>query len=191
VQVWHFFSVPRNDSLSNFKEPVGVNKNVNKKLNQEHLIGIVCVLIAGAVLSITPSFPEGQSNINITGPAFFPNLLAIIFIICGIYELILGFFQDTGQLDTNPAHLWQTIKSPQVINVFLIIVLLLLFIFFFESVGFILCTFIFLFVLMYRLGVPLLKNVLYTVSFIVVILMIFGRLFSISLPSGLLEYIGL
>ena len=108
-----------------------------------------------------------------------------------MYEIILGFLQDTGQLDINLKHLWTGLKTPQVINVILIIVLLLFFIFFFERLGFIVCTSIVLFILMYRLGVPLLKDVVYTVIFVTIILLIFGRLFSISLPSGVLEYIGL
>jgi putative tricarboxylic transport membrane protein len=164
---------------------------VKKQLNQEHLIGVVCLLIATVILLITPSFPRGQANINITGPAFFPNLLSLILILCGIYEIGLGFVQEEGRLDVNPRHLWQTLKTPQVVNVFLIVGLLLFFILFFERLGFVVCTSVVLFILMHRLGVTLLKNVLYTIGFVITILLIFGRLFSISLPSGVLEYIGL
>lgn len=162
-----------------------------KKLNQEHIIGIICLVISTIILFLTRSFPKGQENINISGPAFFPNLLAIIFILCGIYEVIIGFFQETGHIDMDPKHLMEGIRKPEVINIILIIGLILFFIFFFEKVGFILCTGILIFVLMARLGVPILKNLLYTISFIVIILIIFGRLFSISLPSGILEHIGL
>ena len=164
---------------------------MKKHLNQEHLIGIVCLGIAFFVLLITPSFPKGQANINITGPAFFPNLLAYIFILCGVYEIVIGFFQEQGRIDINFAHFWASVRSPQVTNVLLIIGLLVLFILFFERLGFVVCTFLLLFILIHRLGVPLLHNLVYTISFVVMILVIFGRLFSISLPSGVLEYIGL
>jgi hypothetical protein len=164
---------------------------VKKQLNQEHLIGIVCLLIALIVLLITPSFPKGQANINITGPAFFPNLLAYILILCGIYEILIGFFQEQGRLDIKLAHLWAGLRSPQVINVLLIVLSLIFFILFFEHLGFVVCTFLILSVIMFRLGVPFLKNLVYTIGFVVIILVIFGRLFSISLPSGVLEYIGL
>ena len=162
-----------------------------KKLNQEHIIGVICLLIATIILFLTRSFPKGQENINISGPAFFPNLLAIIFILCGIYEVGIGFFQQTGHIDMNMKHFLEGIRKPEVINVILIVILVVFFIFFFEKIGFILCTSVFLFVLMMRLGVPIGKNLLYTVTFIAIILIIFGRLFSISLPSGILEYIGL
>ena len=164
---------------------------MKKQFNQEHIIGVICIIIGVAARIMTASFPKGQSNINITGPAFFPNLLAMIFILCGIYEIVLGFFQEKGRIDMNLSYLWNGLKSPQVLNVILIIILLVFFIFFFEQLGFVLCSVIVLFILMYRLGVPLLKNVIYTVAFIVIILVIFGRLFSISLPSGVLESLGL
>lgn len=164
---------------------------MKKQLNQEHIIGVICMMIGGITLFFTASFPKGNVNINITGPAFFPNVLAIIFILCGIYEFALGFFQEKGRIDITFKHLWIGLKSPQVINVILIVTLLVFFIVFFERLGFVFCTTIVLFVLMYRLGVPLLKNLVYTATFIVIILMIFGRLFSISLPSGVLESLGL
>jgi hypothetical protein len=164
---------------------------VKKQLNQEHLIGVICLILGGITLFLTSSFPKGQSNINITGPAFFPNVLAIIFLLCGIYEIILGFFQEKGRIDVNLHHLWLGLKSPQVLNVILIIFLLVFFIAFFERLGFILSTFVVLFILLFRLGVPVGKNLIYTVTFIVIILVIFGRLFSISLPSGVLESFGL
>ena len=164
---------------------------MKKQFNQEHIIGAICAMLGVITLYLTSSFPEGQSNVNITGPAFFPNVLAIIFIACGIYETSLGFFQEKGRIDVNLSHLWNSVKSPQVINAILIVVLLVFFIVFFERLGFVLCTSIVLFVLMHRLGVPLLKNAAYTVTFIATILVIFGRLFSISLPSGVLESLGL
>lgn len=164
---------------------------MKKQFNQEHIIGVVCLILGGVTLFLTSSFPQGQSNINITGPAFFPNVLAIIFLVCGVYEIILGFFQEKGRLDVNLHHLWLGLKSPQVLNVLLIILLLVFFIFFFERLGFILSTFVVLSILLYRLGVPLVKNLIYTVIFIAIILVIFGRLFSISLPSGVLESLGL
>lgn len=164
---------------------------MKKQLNQEHLVGIVCLMIALFVLLITPSFPKGQANMNMTGPAFFPNVLAYILILCGIYEIIIGFFQEPGRIDMNFAHLWAGLRSPQIVNVLLIVLSLIFFILFFERLGFVVCTFLILFLIMSRLGVPLLKNLVYTICFVVMILVIFGRLFSISLPSGVLEYIGL
>lgn len=162
-----------------------------KKLHQEHIIGICCLLIATIVLFLTRSFPKGQANINITGPAFFPNLLAIVFIACGIYEIVIGFFQEDGHVHLDGKSIRAALKQPQIINVLFIIGLLLFFILFFEKIGFVICAFLFVFLLMARLKVPLMKNFLYTIMFIVVILLIFGKLFSIGFPSGLLEYVGL
>ena len=162
-----------------------------KKLHQEHVIGICCLLISTVVLFLTRSFPKGQSNINITGPAFFPNLLAIVFILCGMYEIAIGFFQKDGHIHLNGKSIKAALKEAQTINVIFIIGLLLFFILFFEKIGFVICAFLFVFLLMARLKVPLMKNLLYTIMFILVILLIFGKLFSISFPSGLLEYVGL
>jgi len=46
-------------------------------------------------------------------------------------------------------------------------------------------------VLMARLRVGWRKNLLYTVGFMAFIWLIFGKLFTIGLPSGVLEYLGL
>jgi hypothetical protein len=47
-----------------------------------------------------------------------------------------------------------------------------------------------LFILMWRFGVPLLKNMVYSVIFVFLLNAIFGKLFTIYLPSGILDYLG-
>lgn len=153
--------------------------------NQEHIIGLFCVALGGLVLFLTRNFPAGQGNVQISGPAFFPNVLSIVLIIVGVIEGLTGSLKDEGEFASIGA-IWRGMKKPEFINILMLVALFLFYIFFVELLGFIITTFIFLFIVMWRLGVPLIKNILYSVIFLVVIVLIFGKLFTVSLPSGIL-----
>ncbi len=43
---------------------------------------------------------------------------------------------------------------------------------------------------MWRFGIGFLKNIMYSTIFVVAIILIFGKLFTVYLPAGLLEYFG-
>lgn len=154
-------------------------------LNQEHIIGILCVALGGIVLFLTRNFPGGQGNVQISGPAFFPNVLAIILIFVGITEGLTGSLREMGEFASVGA-IWRGMKKPEFLNILLLTGLFLFYIFFVEVLGFIITTFVFLCVVMWRLGVPLIRNILYSVIFLVIIMLIFGKLFTVSLPSGIL-----
>ena len=81
------------------------------------------------------------------------------------------------------------LRNPGVLNIFIIIVLILFFILLMEVLGFLICCYLMLFILMWRFGVPLLKNIGYSAGFVAMIYLIFGKLFTIYLPSGIFDYI--
>jgi hypothetical protein len=168
-----------------------MNKGVSVKINQEHLIGLVCIAVAGVILSITPSFPKGQAAAGITGPAFFPNLLAFVYILCGIYQIWHGFARKEKYAAIGAGTLKEIAAHGQTRTAYLILGLVAAFIFLLDILGFIIMTLIFLFIFMKRLGVTTLKTVMYSFIFTLSIYFLFGWLFTISLPSGLLGYIGL
>lgn len=160
-------------------------------LNQEHIIGLVCLVVSATILRITPSFPKGKANIGLTGPAFFPNLLSLVFIACGIYQLWYGTLHANAYSPITLSTFRNLFKKKETRTAYLILLFILGFILLFNTVGFLVTTFLFLVLFLLRLGVPRLQTLFYTVFFTAVIYFLFGWLFTISLPSGILSYVGL
>jgi len=162
-----------------------------RRINQEHIIGVVCIGIAAVTFGLASRFPTGQAVISVSGPALFPKALAILLLLCGVGEIFVGFRRKTGNMEVSVTAVMMQLKRPEVQNVYIIIGLVIAYIALFEPVGFYLTTFGFVFVMMLRLGVPAGRNILYSAIFVGIIYLIFGRLFTISLPSGLLSFAGL
>jgi len=162
-----------------------------KKLNQDHIIGTVCIIVAVVILATTRSFPKATTGASdLSGPSFYPNLLAYVFIFCGLYEIIGGFRKQAGRKPLDLTHFWDSITRPGPLNILLTIALILFFIFLMETLGFIVCSYVILFILMGRFGVPLFKNIVYSAIFVLLLNVIFAKIFTIYLPSGVLDYLG-
>lgn len=160
-------------------------------LNQEHIIGLVCLAVSTTILSITPSFPKGKANIGLTGPAFFPDLLAVVFILCGVYQLWYGTVNAGSYSFITRDTFRNLFKKKETRTAYLILLFIVGFILLFDTLGFLLTTFLFLVLFLLRLGVPKWQTLFYATLFTVVIYFLFGWLFTISLPSGILAYVGL
>lgn len=163
------------------------------KINREHIVGLICIAIAAVVLFVTPSFPAGTDESQYTGPAFFPNVLAVLYIILGAYQVFLGFVSsrkaaEVGEKDKrgNPRIDAKSLKST-----ILYVLLLAGFIGFFDVLGFIVTSFAFLFLLMLLLGVAPGKSALFSLVFVALIYLLFGKLFTIGLPAGILGFLEL
>lgn len=161
------------------------------EVNRQHVVGLVCLTVAGVVLAITPTFPAGQESVGITGPAFFPNVLAIVLILAGAYKIVRGFVARSSNPGIHFGELALSLRQPEIATVLLTVAMLVLYVLFFELLGFVLCTVSFLFVLMARLGVKKLRSALYAAGFTALIYLMFGKLFGVSLPPGVLGLIGL
>ncbi len=163
-----------------------------KRINLEHIIGCFCIALSIVVLIITRTFPSKTTGgSDLSGPSFYPNLLSFIFILCGVFQIITGYKSQKHQNPIGIINIWATVGKPGSINIFFIIGLILFFILLMESLGFILCAFVISFLLMWRFGVSIIKNILSSVLLVFLLVAIFGKIFTIYLPSGVLEYIGL
>jgi putative tricarboxylic transport membrane protein len=163
-----------------------------RRLNQDHIIGFACLFVSASVLLLTRAFPKASTGASdLTGPSFYPNLLSILFILCGIYEIVYGFKEVEGRKSIGLGSLLQGLRHPGFLNIFLIILLTVFFILFMNGLGFIICSYVFLFILMWRFGVPLLKNIFYSILYVLFLLLVFGKIFAIYLPSGVLDFLGL
>jgi putative tricarboxylic transport membrane protein len=162
-----------------------------RKLNQDHIIGIVCIILSIIILSTTRSFPKATTGFSdLSGPSFYPNVLAFLFLFCGLYQIISGLRKQEVSNVIDLSSSWNAISKPGSLNIFVTIALILCFILFMEPLGFIVCSYMILFILMWRFGVPLLKNAIYSAIFVLLLNAIFGKLFTIYLPSGVLDYLG-
>jgi putative tricarboxylic transport membrane protein len=146
--------------------------------------------LALTIFWISRSFPKTTTGASdLTGPAFYPNVLALVFIFCGVLEIITGFRGREGNVILNFSGLLTGLRNPGVLNIFCIIALILFFIFFMEALGFIVTAYLIIFILMWRFGVPFVRNLAYSAAFVALLYLIFGKLFTIYLPSGILDYL--
>lgn len=117
--------------------------------------------------------------------------MAILFMICGIYEIVDGFKKVEGRRPFGLARFIGSIRNPGSLNILIIIGLTVFFILFMNLLGFIICSYVFLFILMWRFGVPLIRNIFYSIIYVLFLLFVFGKIFAIYLPSGVLDFLGL
>jgi hypothetical protein len=162
-------------------------------MNKHHVIGALALAIGIVTYILTADFPTGRGDVHLAGPAFFPRILALILGAAGVWEITIGTVKAVrdGERPITAESVKNIATSWYAANMALIIALVVFFILMFKPLGFILTALIVVFVLMHRLGVPVLKNLLASLLFVVVIYLLFGRLFTISLPGGVLSVIGL
>jgi hypothetical protein len=162
------------------------------RLNRDHVIGILSIALGVAIRLVAHTFPKATTGASdLTGPAFYPKLLALVFIGCGIAEILSGMKKETTAPRLKLRTFWATMTQPGPLNILIITGLVLGFIFFLETLGFIVYAYLTLFILMWRFRVPLLKNIAYSAVLVIILMFIFGKIFKIYLPSGVLDYLGL
>jgi len=156
------------------------------RINREHVIGIVCIGIGTLVMTLTRNFPTGQGYVKLTGPAFFPNVLSIILILAGVAEVVNGIILRTSLSPVAVLGIGEQLKTPGTQTLLIIIALMVLYVLFMKPVGFFPTSFLFLFLLMWRLKVRWWKSALFSIVLLGVLYGVFVRLFYVNLPAGLL-----
>lgn len=157
------------------------------KINREHVVGLVCLAVAAAVLLITPGFPEGQEGVHLTGPAFFPNIMAYLLILLGTAQILAGI-RKARVGNGEPKFPASRTSALRLAGFF---VLTAGFVALFNPLGFFPTTLVFLFLLMLLFGMPAAKSALFSALYTVVIYLLFGQLFTIGLPAGILGFLGI
>ncbi|NBF38895.1 MAG: hypothetical protein GVY14_00615 [Spirochaetes bacterium] len=162
-------------------------------MNKHHVIGVLALVIGIATYALTSDLPTGRGDVHLVGPAFFPRILALILGAAGLWEITIGTVKAVrdGERPITAERIKNIATSWYAVNMVLIIALVVFFVLMFKPLGFVLTALIVVFVVMHRLGVPVLKNLFAGLVFVVVIYLLFGRLFTISLPGGVLSVIGL
>jgi hypothetical protein len=139
--------------------------------------GISLVLVSLWVIRTSSTFPEAVSaGKKIPGPAFFPVLLSVVLIPCGLHQTVSAL--RSGK--EGPCRGWE----PGAANGAIVILSLAVYVQLMQWMGYALSTVLFSMFLLLRLRVGVLKALTVTMITVVFILLVFGRLFQIQLPLG-------
>ncbi len=151
------------------------------KIKVEHIIGFLAIFLGIITIILTLHFPKFNiGEEKVPGPSFFPNIIAVFLIFVGILE----FFE--AKHSTRYASL-QGMNKKGAANVLVVIVAILLYIISLIPLGFIITTFLFSLIIMYLLGVGKIKSIVYSFIVLVILILIFEKLFRIPLPGGFLN----
>ena len=125
------------------------------------------------------SFPSLDNGYP--GPALFPSVLAVLFILCGIGLIIQGIRQHEKLLkfDTD------TLTFSGLLNILFVLGAIVCYIFLAETIGFLIFSFMVLLILMKWLKVKTLSSIVMSFGVTLVIYLLFAKVLLVPLPWGL------
>jgi putative tricarboxylic transport membrane protein len=141
------------------------------------IIGILSCIIGIISYVLTLNFPTfGKSGVP--GPEFFPRILAILFLIISVIQISKSFVEKNTKT--------QEIEKVDYIRMLILIGLFAFYILFLDILGFFITTIIFLMILQKLVSVKFKTSIFVTVIIIMIIFLIFDKLFCVSLPVGII-----
>lgn len=150
--------------------------------------GIIIIGIAIFVIIVSLNFPLFiLGDKKLPGPNFFPVILSIILIITGGYEILIARRDTRAKIPAKFSK--EYLKDWGNQNVLIIILSLILYVSFLKWLGFILATFIFSLILMIRLKTGWIRGTIFSTVAVIVIMLLFVKLFRVQLPEGSLGII--
>jgi len=142
-------------------------------------IGLVLIIFACAVLVHVQSFPKLDNGYP--GPALFPSVLAVLFILCGIGLIIQGNRQREKVLKFDLG----TTTFAGWINMAFILGTVICYILLAEYLGFLIFSFVILMILMKWLKVKMLPSLVMSIGVTLAIFLLFAKVLLVPLPWGL------
>jgi len=147
------------------------------------IFGVALISIAILVMVEASFFPKFVvSGKRLPGPAFFPTILSIILIISGFYEIIMALLGK--RFSKPPRPFLDYLKDWGIQNVLILLFMLIIYVPVIKLLGFILGTFIISLLLMVRLKAGWIRSVIVSIALIIVIVLLFEKVFKIPLPEG-------
>jgi putative tricarboxylic transport membrane protein len=142
-------------------------------------IGLVLVIFASAVLIHVQGFPSLENGYP--GPSLFPEVLAVLFIFCGIGLIIQGIRQHEKILKFDLGN----ITLAGWLNIAFVLGTVFCYIFFAEYLGFLIFSFVILMILMKWLKVKMLPSLVMSIVVTLSIYILFAKVLLVPLPWGL------
>jgi putative tricarboxylic transport membrane protein len=143
------------------------------------IIGLSLIIFACAVLVHVQSFPELDNGYP--GPALFPSVLSVLFILCGIGLIIQGIRKGENILKFD----FRSASLAGWINIAFVIAAVISYIFFSGYIGFLIFSFALLMILMKWLKVSTLLSLAMSISVTLAIYLLFAKILLVPLPWGL------
>ena len=142
-------------------------------------LGLLLIIFACIVLVHVQSFPKLDHGYP--GPALFPEVLAVLFILCGIGLIIQGIRNREKVLKFDLGGITLT----GWINIAFVLGTVACYIFFAEYIGFLIFSFVILIILMKWLKVKTLPSLLMSIAVTLAIYLLFAKVLLVPLPWGL------
>jgi len=142
-------------------------------------IGLVLVIFASAVLIHVQGFPSLENGYP--GPSLFPEVLAVLFIFCGIGLIIQGVRRREKILKFDLG----TITLAGWLNIAFVLGAVFCYIFLAEYLGFLIFSFVILMILMKWLKVKTLPSLVMSIIVTLSIYILFAKVLLVPLPWGL------
>jgi putative tricarboxylic transport membrane protein len=142
-------------------------------------IGLLLIFFACAVLVHVQSFPKLDNGYP--GPALFPRVLSVLFILCGIGLAIQGIRNRERLLHIDIGD----ITLAGWLNIACVLGVILSYIFLVEYLGFLIFSFAILMAQMKWFNVKLLPSLLMSVAVTLAIYLLFAKILLVPLPWGL------
>lgn len=142
-------------------------------------IGLLLVLFASAVLVHVQGFPELENGYP--GPALFPQVLSILFIVCGIGLAVQGIRNGERLLGIDLG----AVTPAGWLNIACVLGAAVAYILLVEYVGFLILSFAILVALMWWFGVKLFPSLVASAGVTLAIFLLFAKILLVPLPWGL------
>ena len=120
-------------------------------------IGVFLIIFACAVLVHVQSFPKLDNGYP--GPALFPSVLAVLFVLCGIGLIIQGIRKRENMLRFD----LRSVSLTGWINIAFVLGAIVCYIFFSDYIGFLIFSFVILMILMKWLKVRIILSLVMSV----------------------------
>lgn len=141
--------------------------------------GLIFVVLGVIIILLTIPFPSlGEGH---PGPALFPNILAGLFIFFGFLLLIKA---RQPQLDKPE----EDTGEKNIVNAFFVLGVIIAFMLLESNLGFILTSFILLFLLMKKLGTSSVKSIVFSILITLFVYSLFYKILRVPLSPGLLGW---
>lgn len=158
---------------------------------RETTIGSLLMALSAFTFYITRNFPPFRSRgVTLPGPSFFPRFVAAVLFCCGVLELVQAYQQSSSgkEHEKQPGFrqvVSDFIRSPGMGTIVISVIGIVAYVLLLERIGFEIMTTAFLVVMMLCFQVKPVKAVAYSVIVVIVMVVLFERLFQVPLPPGI------
>jgi putative tricarboxylic transport membrane protein len=146
------------------------------------VFGSIFITLGIFIFTQTYSYPSLEKGHP--GPGLFPNLLAILFIIFGGVLILKAKRPFASKED-------EEVSSPvrkKVVNAFFVLGIIAVYVAAVDKVGFLVTSAVLLFILMTKLGAPILRSAIASICITLFINVMFLKILRVPLPPGFLGW---